>query len=290
MRNTPAQALERQLAAVGSGFLIPLFFVTSGTELDLFHFISSPASLLRLILFLLGFLLVRAAPVFLYRNALPQKDLTPLGLLSATTLSLVIAITYLGTRTDICLLRTPRRSWARLFSRSPSSPPSLSGCAQPEDEAGSRPYARALRVRRPARRAIWADRGAGRAEQNSQALTPRAGPVLENAEWEPIYVSCRLRACTPENGDLKMNKRLAIALTAAALLLLQLPRAAFAAHEDEHGGWKSGRGQKRVPRRPRRRDEGRTEAYAGAGKELAAGRSRHARTFESKSGSEGGMA
>jgi hypothetical protein len=35
-----------------------------------------------------------------------------------------------------------------------------------------------------------------------------------------------------------MNKRLAIALTAAALLLPQLPRAAFAVHEDEHGGWK----------------------------------------------------
>ncbi len=99
VRNTPAQALERQLVAVGSGFLIPLFFVTSGTELDLFHFISSPASLLRLILFLFGFLLVRATPIFLYRNALPQKDLTPLGLLSSTTLTLVIAITYLGTRT-----------------------------------------------------------------------------------------------------------------------------------------------------------------------------------------------
>jgi hypothetical protein len=33
-----------------------------------------------------------------------------------------------------------------------------------------------------------------------------------------------------------MNKRLAIALTAAALLLPQLPRVAFA--EDEHAGWK----------------------------------------------------
>ena len=33
-----------------------------------------------------------------------------------------------------------------------------------------------------------------------------------------------------------MNKRLAIALTAAALLLPQLPRAAFA--EEGHGGWK----------------------------------------------------
>ncbi|ARN83355.1 Spy/CpxP family protein refolding chaperone [Methylocystis bryophila] len=35
-----------------------------------------------------------------------------------------------------------------------------------------------------------------------------------------------------------MNKRLAIALTAAALLLPQLPPAATAAPEEEHGGWK----------------------------------------------------
>jgi Kef-type K+ transport system membrane component KefB len=99
VRHTPAQPLERQLAAMGSGFLVPLFFVTSGTELDLFHFITSPASLLRLFLFLLGFLLVRVTPVILYRHALPQKDLTPLGLFSATTLPLVVAITFLGTRT-----------------------------------------------------------------------------------------------------------------------------------------------------------------------------------------------
>ncbi len=99
LRNTPAQPLERQLAVLGSGFLIPLFFVTSGMELDLVNLITSPANLLRLFLFFLAFLVVRAAPVFLYRQALPQRDLTPLGLLSATTLPLVVAITFLGTRT-----------------------------------------------------------------------------------------------------------------------------------------------------------------------------------------------
>ncbi len=99
LRDTPAEPLERQLAVLGSGFLIPLFFVTSGMELDLVQLISSPANLLRLLLFFLGFLVVRAAPVFLYRLALPQRDLIPLGLFSATTLPLVVAITFLGTRT-----------------------------------------------------------------------------------------------------------------------------------------------------------------------------------------------
>jgi Kef-type K+ transport system membrane component KefB len=99
VRNTPAQPLQSQLSAMGSGFLVPLFFVTSGMELDLIHLVTSPGGLFRLFLFLFGFLFVRGAPVFLYRHALPQGDLTPLGLLSATTLGLVVAITFLGVRT-----------------------------------------------------------------------------------------------------------------------------------------------------------------------------------------------
>ena len=99
VRNTPAQPLERQLAAIGSGFLVPLFFVTSGMELDLVDLATNPASLFRLFLFLFAFLSVRGAPVFLYRHVLPQGDLVPLGLLSATTLGLVVAITFLGVRT-----------------------------------------------------------------------------------------------------------------------------------------------------------------------------------------------
>jgi Kef-type K+ transport system membrane component KefB len=99
LRNTAAAALEDRLLALGSGFLVPLFFVTSGMEFDFIGLVSSPMHLLRLFLFFLGFLFVRAAPIFLYRHALAQKDLTPLGLFSATTLPLVVAITFLGMRT-----------------------------------------------------------------------------------------------------------------------------------------------------------------------------------------------
>ncbi len=99
VRDMPAQALEDRLLAMGSGFFVPLFFVTSGMELDLPSLVTSPISLLRLVFFLLGFLIVRATPIFLYRHALMQRDLAPLGLLSATTLPLVAAITFLGVRT-----------------------------------------------------------------------------------------------------------------------------------------------------------------------------------------------
>jgi hypothetical protein len=53
----------------------------------------------RLILFLAGFLIIRAIPVRLYKGVLPENDLLPLALLSSTTLSLVVAVTYLGVRT-----------------------------------------------------------------------------------------------------------------------------------------------------------------------------------------------
>lgn len=50
--------------------------------------------------FLLLFLVARAAPVaLLYRGELPRVERLPLGLLSATALPLVVAITALGLKT-----------------------------------------------------------------------------------------------------------------------------------------------------------------------------------------------
>jgi hypothetical protein len=62
-------------------------------------FQTSPASLARLILFCAGFLFVRVFPVLLYKHVLPERDLLPLALFSATMLPLVVAVTYLGMRT-----------------------------------------------------------------------------------------------------------------------------------------------------------------------------------------------
>jgi Kef-type K+ transport system membrane component KefB len=87
------------LTSIGSGFFIPLFFIMSGVEFDLPALVTSPASLARLILFCAGFLFVRLFPVLLYKHVLPERDLLPLALFSATTLPLVVAVTYLGVRT-----------------------------------------------------------------------------------------------------------------------------------------------------------------------------------------------
>jgi Kef-type K+ transport system membrane component KefB len=99
VRDTRAEILENRLTSIGSGFFIPLFFITSGVEFDLPGLVTSPASLARLILFCAGFLIVRIIPVLLYKHVLPERDLLPLALFSSTTLPLVVAVTYLGVRT-----------------------------------------------------------------------------------------------------------------------------------------------------------------------------------------------
>jgi Kef-type K+ transport system membrane component KefB len=96
VHGTKAQILEERLTAIGSGFLIPLFFIESGVAFDFPALVSSPASVLRFIVFCLAFLLIRLAPLNLYRGTLPERDMPALALLSSTTLPLVVALTYLG--------------------------------------------------------------------------------------------------------------------------------------------------------------------------------------------------
>ncbi|WP_156898239.1 cation:proton antiporter [Methylocapsa acidiphila] len=98
-RGDATEALVGRLTSISSGFFIPMFFITSGVELDLIGLVTSPASLLRLALFTLALLFIRIVPIRLYRGGLPDRDLLPLALLSSTTLGLVVAVTYLGVRT-----------------------------------------------------------------------------------------------------------------------------------------------------------------------------------------------
>ena len=75
--------------------------------------VSSPANIVRLLLFTLAFLLIRIPPLGIYKNALAKSDLPALALLSSTTLPLVVAISYLGGKTGQMTPKTLRRSSAR---------------------------------------------------------------------------------------------------------------------------------------------------------------------------------
>lgn len=94
-------ALEGKLDAVGYGFFIPVFFVSSGMSLDLRSIVESPA---RLIGFLLLFLVVRGLPALLfYRRQLPMRGRVQMMLLTATALPLLVALAEIGLESGVML-------------------------------------------------------------------------------------------------------------------------------------------------------------------------------------------
>ena len=89
-------SLERKLDAVGYGFFIPVFFVSSGMNLDVTSIAENP---LRLLLFFVLLLVVRGVPaLFVYRKDLPGVRRVQLMLLTATALPLLVALADIGTR------------------------------------------------------------------------------------------------------------------------------------------------------------------------------------------------
>jgi Kef-type K+ transport system membrane component KefB len=95
------EALEGKLDAIGYGFFIPLFFVSSGMGLDIRSIAEAP---LRLLAFFLLLLLVRGVPaLFLYRRDLPMVRRVQTMLLTATALPLLVALAEIGLRNGTML-------------------------------------------------------------------------------------------------------------------------------------------------------------------------------------------
>jgi Kef-type K+ transport system membrane component KefB len=95
------EALEDKLDAIGYGFFIPLFFVSSGMALDIRSIAEAP---LRLLAFFLLLLLVRGVPsLFLYRRDLPMVRRVQTMLLTATALPLLVALAEIGLRNGTML-------------------------------------------------------------------------------------------------------------------------------------------------------------------------------------------
>ncbi len=88
--------LEHKLDAIGFGFLIPVFFITTGLTFDLDGLLGDPQALALVPLFLLAFLAVCGVPVLLYRGELGGRERLTLAFHSATTLPLVVAITTIA--------------------------------------------------------------------------------------------------------------------------------------------------------------------------------------------------
>ena len=90
-------ALEHKLDALGYGFFIPVFFVSSGMSLDIDSIREAPA---RLVGFFVLLLAVRGLPALvLYRRDLVVRQRVQLMLLTATSLPLLVALAAVGLET-----------------------------------------------------------------------------------------------------------------------------------------------------------------------------------------------
>ena len=88
-----------KLEGIGFGFLVPIFFISTGVAFQLKGLVSHPSALVLVPLFLLALLVVRGAPALLYARAMGRRRAAAGGLLQATTLTFVIVATDIGQQT-----------------------------------------------------------------------------------------------------------------------------------------------------------------------------------------------
>jgi Kef-type K+ transport system membrane component KefB len=89
-----------KLEAIGYGFLVPVFFISSGAKLDVGGLLAEPSALLRVPVYLLALLLVRGLPALLYLPSLGRRGAVATGLLQATSLPFIVTATQIGVAID----------------------------------------------------------------------------------------------------------------------------------------------------------------------------------------------
>jgi Kef-type K+ transport system membrane component KefB len=93
---TRVHDLHAKIDALGFGFLVPLFFLSSGMKLDLESAVTSAEGLALAAAFFVALVVVRLPLVILLRLPLGGRAAIAVGLLSATTLSLIVVITQVA--------------------------------------------------------------------------------------------------------------------------------------------------------------------------------------------------
>ncbi|TMU88060.1 sodium:proton antiporter [Bacillus sp. BHET2] len=103
----PNQEMVHKLDSFGYGFLIPIFFVMVGVELDLGSLLSDKKMLLLIPLLLIAFLISKIIPVYLLKFWYDTKTTIASAFLLTSTLSLVIAAAKIAERIEMI---TPQMS------------------------------------------------------------------------------------------------------------------------------------------------------------------------------------
>jgi Kef-type K+ transport system membrane component KefB len=100
LKGSETEAFESRLTAIAFGFFIPFFFVVSGMQIDIDALFGSVASVVKMVIFFVLFLVVRGTPaLLLYRRELDARERLALAFFSSTQLPLVLAITSVAQQT-----------------------------------------------------------------------------------------------------------------------------------------------------------------------------------------------
>ncbi|WP_053220344.1 monovalent cation:proton antiporter family protein [Virgibacillus senegalensis] len=98
---SPNQDLVQKLDSFGYGFLIPIFFVMVGVEMDLWSLFSNPKVLALIPLLFVALLVSKLVPVLIMKKWYDWRTVISSGMILTTTLSLVIAAATIGERMGI---------------------------------------------------------------------------------------------------------------------------------------------------------------------------------------------
>jgi Kef-type K+ transport system membrane component KefB len=85
-----------KLEAIGYGFVVPVFFISSGLRFDLHALLDRPSAALKVPLFVLALLVVRGVPAALYAKDVGRRGAMAAGLLQATSLPFLVTVTQIG--------------------------------------------------------------------------------------------------------------------------------------------------------------------------------------------------
>jgi Kef-type K+ transport system membrane component KefB len=98
---TPASQEEFQgkLEAIGFGFLIPVFFVSTGVGLDITALFHSTRAIILVPVFLVALLVVRGLPALLYVRVVGRTRAVAAGFMQATSLPFIVVATVIGVQT-----------------------------------------------------------------------------------------------------------------------------------------------------------------------------------------------
>jgi Kef-type K+ transport system membrane component KefB len=92
---------RRKVEAIGYGFVVPVFFVSSGARFNVDALVNSPSHLVLVPLFLFAILVVRGVPALLYRRFFTTRRVLSAGLLQATNLTFVVVAARLGLELNV---------------------------------------------------------------------------------------------------------------------------------------------------------------------------------------------